>query len=49
MEELVVSSFVVENLNFLNEYDPMVIKLVVILFSIGLIYFIRKLGFDFLE
>ena len=49
MEELIVSNFVVKNLSFMSEYDPTVLKLVLIVFSIGIIYFIRKLGFDFLE
>jgi MscS family membrane protein len=38
-----------EFLNLLNSYDPLVIKLVVIIFSVGLIYFIRKVLFDILE
>lgn len=49
MEELVISNFVIENIPFMSDYDPMVLKLVLIVFSIGIIYFIRKLGFDFLE
>jgi len=41
--------FIQEQILFLNNYDPIVIKLIAILVSIGAIYFIRKMVFDFLE
>ncbi|MBN2722042.1 MAG: mechanosensitive ion channel family protein [Campylobacterales bacterium] len=41
--------FIQEQIVFLNNYDPIVIKLIAILVSIGAIYFIRKMVFDFLE
>jgi MscS family membrane protein len=49
MSDAKVSSFVTENLGFMSGYDPMVVKLSVIVFSIAFIYFIRRIGFDFLE
>ncbi|MDY0116284.1 MAG: mechanosensitive ion channel family protein [Sulfurimonadaceae bacterium] len=49
MEEIIVSSFVVKNLPFMSGFDPMVVKLTIIAFSIGIIYIVRRLGFDFLE
>ncbi|MDD3774735.1 MAG: mechanosensitive ion channel family protein [Sulfurovaceae bacterium] len=41
--------FIQEQILFLNNYYPIVIKLIAILVSIGAIYFIRKMVFDFLE
>lgn len=49
MDELLLSDFVVKNLDFIGELDPMTIKLVIIVFSIVIIYFVRKLGFDLFE
>lgn len=41
--------FIQEQIIFLNNDNPIIIKLIAILLSIGVIYFIRKMVFDFLE
>ena len=49
MPQNLFPSFMHDTVNMLNTYDPFVIKLSVILLSIILIYFVRKVLFDFLE
>ena len=49
MPQNLFPSFMHDTINMLNTYDPFVIKLSVILLSIVLIYFVRKVLFDFLE
>ena len=41
--------FIDDFIKLLSSYDPLLVKLVVIVFSIGIIYFIRKVLFDLLQ
>jgi len=49
MSENFFPSFMHSTLEMLNSYDPFVIKITVILLSIAVIYFIRRVLFDYLE
>lgn len=49
MPQNLFPAFMHDTIGMLNTYDPFVIKLAVILLSIVLIYFVRKVLFDFLE
>ena len=49
MPQELFPSFMHDTIKMLNSYDPFVIKLFVIFLSIIIIYFIRKILFDYLE